>query len=86
MKMTTRTIEIMVLPEGEPIFSEHGTNIKIDDEAAGEFVIVTQHHRTESGIAIDPREWPTIRGAIDKMIGECRRCDEEKEESNERSE
>lgn len=86
MKMTARTIEIMVLPEGEPIFSEHGTNVKIDDEAGGEFVIVTQQHRTESGIAIDPAEWPAIREAIDKMVKECRGDDEEKEEPNERSE
>ena len=86
MKMTTRTIEIMVLPEGEPIFSERGTNVKIDDHAGGEFVVVIQHNRTESGIAIDPAEWPAIRGAIDKMVSECRGDDEEKEEPNERSE
>lgn len=72
MKMTTRTIEIMVLPEGEPIFSERGTNVKIDDHAGGEFVVVMQHNRTESGIAIDPAEWPAIREAIDKMVNECR--------------
>ena len=71
MNLITRTIEIIALPEGHPIFSEHGTNVKIDDHAGGEFVVVTQHNRTESGIAIDPAEWPAIRDAIDKMVGEC---------------
>ena len=73
--MEIRTIKIAVLPVSEPVFSDRGTFIEIDDHAAGEFVIVTQPAREtneEKGIAFDPTEWPTIREAIDKMILQCR--------------
>lgn len=70
-KYETRTTRITVAPEGEPTFSEMATHIEIDDEAAGEFVSVTQPGGA-GGIKICPQEWPAIREAIDKMIGECR--------------
>lgn len=57
------------MPAGEPIFSERATRISIVDEAAGEFVEVSQESRAGLGkIAIDREEWPTLRAAIDKMI------------------
>lgn len=37
-----RTLKIVVLPKGEPIFSELATQIEVMDEAAGEFVKVSQ--------------------------------------------
>lgn len=37
-----RITEICVMPKGQPVFSELTTRISIDDEAAGEFVKVTQ--------------------------------------------
>jgi hypothetical protein len=49
------------------------TEIEIIDEAAGEFLKVSQcseHH--EGSIKIDPEEWPTLKAAIDKMFKECR--------------
>ena len=69
----TRTLAIMVKPEGEPTFSELATTIQIEDESGGEFVVVSQHGTPEMGqIAINPEEWPTLRDAIDRMIAECR--------------
>lgn len=62
-----------VIPKGEPTFSEMATVVSIDDEAAGEFVTVTQSSRTDRGkIAIDPGEWPALRTAINEAISECR--------------
>lgn len=78
MKPTiTRTIALAVLPEGERIFAESVTEVRIQDEAAGEFVEIVQPNRTEPGIAVDPVEWPALREAIDRMIGECRTQDRE---------
>ena len=47
------------------MFSEYATEIKIVDEAAGEFLEVSQTWRTDLGkIAINPEEWPTLRDAM----------------------
>lgn len=60
---------LIVKPKGKPRYSEGATNISIQDESAGEYVIVTQ----ESGsISIDRAEWPKLRAAINKMIRACR--------------
>lgn len=74
MEYETRTLKIGVLIKGESIFHQSMTEIEIIDEAAGEFVKVTQNpDEEESGsILIDPTEWPTLKNAIDQMIKECR--------------
>ena len=69
----TRITKITIVPKGEPLFSETVTDISIDDEAAGEFVVIRQSASTENGkIAISPEEWPAIRDAVERMIKECR--------------
>lgn len=69
----TRITQLTVAPHGAPIFSEMSTTVTIDDEAAGEFVVVEQSARDAPGkIALGPDEWPVLREAIDKMIKECR--------------
>jgi hypothetical protein len=69
----TRALSLIVLPEGEAIFSEQATTITIEDDAGGEFIVIEQQGLADAGkIRIDPMEWPAIRGAIDRMIGECR--------------
>lgn len=69
--MKPRVTQIIVLPEGEPIFSERGYTITIKDEAAGEYIEI-EDHQEESNIAINPEEWPAIRAAINKMVKKCR--------------
>ena len=65
--------QVVVVNEGEPIFHESATIVSIDDEAAGEFVIVSQEdEHAENKIRIDVDEWPHIRRAINKMIKRCR--------------
>ena len=73
MNYETRTLKIAVMPENEPIFANGVTEIKIVDEAGGEFIEVSQCNDDNVGkIQIDPTEWPHIREAINKMIKECR--------------
>ena len=70
----TRVLSLIVLPEGESIFSEQATIIRIEDDAAGEYICVEQHaDRSVAGkIEIDTGQWPALRAAIDRMILECR--------------
>lgn len=71
-KYNTRVTRLTVLPEGQPMFSEMATTVEIADEAAGEFVEVTQHGRADIGkIAINPEEWPALRAAINRLIRQC---------------
>ena len=73
-KLDVRILEITVVAKGEPVFSLQNTMVRIDDHAAGEFIIVKQHcdEHNERTIAFDPEEWPTIRKAIDFMVTQIR--------------
>ena len=71
--MITRVTKLTITPDGEPLFIERATDVLIDDEAAGEFVVVEQHADELGKIAIDPDEWPMIRAAINRMVKECRK-------------
>lgn len=69
----SRALSMIHIPKGEPIFVEAATVVRIVDEAAGEFVEVSQEDREGHGkISIDPGEWLSLRDLIDKMVGECR--------------
>jgi len=69
----TRTLKIVVLPKGDPIFANAATEIEIVDEAAGEYLEVSQcNDENEGKIQIEPLEWPYLREAINRMIKECR--------------
>jgi hypothetical protein len=69
----TRVLSLIVLPEGEAIFSEQATTVTIEDDAGGEFVVIEQSGLVDAGkIRIDPTEWTALKAAIDRMIGECR--------------
>lgn len=70
-----RVTQIAVMPKGGQLFSETVTLISIDDEAAGEFVKVTQdggHTDMSKWITIDVKEWPVLCDAIEFMVGQCR--------------
>ena len=72
-KYEERVTQVTVAPAGEPIYSELVTTVAIDDEAAGEFVAVSQEHAEGNArILIDPGEWPSLRSSINKMLRRCR--------------
>ena len=68
----TRVTRLSIMPEGAPIFSDQCTHVEIEDEAAGEFVVVRQQSEHVDGdgqaIQIAPDEWPALRDAIDELI------------------
>jgi hypothetical protein len=69
LQYTSRVISMICLPQKESIFSELGTTITIVDEAAGEFLEVTQS--TDMGlmvIRITKKEWPHLRSTINTMM------------------
>lgn len=70
MDYKARITQMTITPEGEPIFSEQATQISIDDEAAGEFIVIKQPMRTDGGIAINPDEWPIISKTVERMLTE----------------
>jgi len=69
MTQSTRVTRLHVLPEGEPLFDERGFSVEIDDEAGGEFVVVSD---CDGKIRLNAEEWPALREAIDRMVKECR--------------
>jgi hypothetical protein len=69
MRCETRTLALIVLPDGEALFHEGATRVEIDDEAAGEYVVLRQQG---GKITIDADEWPTLRTAINRMVQQCR--------------
>jgi hypothetical protein len=78
MSYETRTLKIAVCVKGEPIYHEGTTEIEIVDEAAGEFLKITQSPDSDieqATIKIDPIEWPMLKAGIDKMMKECRSYD-----------
>ena len=66
----TRALKIAVLPEREPIYSERATVIEIVDDAAGEYLRVSQSE--ESAIAFDAAEWLHIRAGIEQMLADIK--------------
>ena len=74
-ELDVRILEITVVAKGEPVFSLENTMVKIEDHAAGEFIIVKQPCDDLVGtrsIELDANEWPTIRKAIDFMVAQIR--------------
>ncbi len=73
MTFEKRITAVTVCKVGEPIFSDYATRVEIVDEAAGEFVEVSQAGRERGGkIAIAAEEWPSLRDAIGQLLNECR--------------
>ena len=72
----TRIIKIVLIPKGKHLYSDQVTSIKIDDEGEGEFVKVNHDDGdgcSQRGIFIEPEQWPTLRDAIEFMVGQCRK-------------
>ena len=65
---------VTVLPHNAPIYSERATTIRLDDEAAGLFVVLEQSpsDKGTQRIALDVEEWPHIQRAVQSLIETCR--------------
>jgi len=72
MTYETRTTKMIVAVKGQQIFDDSVTEIEIVDEAAGEFLEISQ----EGGkLRFDLEEWPHVRDAVEKMFKLCRNYD-----------
>lgn len=74
-KREVRVTKIAILPKGEPLFSELTTHIEITDEAASEFLVISQEggrQDIQKAICIDGGEWPLLRDSIEYMLSQCR--------------
>jgi hypothetical protein len=69
--MKIRTTQLTVAPSGAPIFSEQAYTVTIDDQAAGEYVVVHAMDGDAGKLTIEPQDWPALREAIDTLIGDC---------------
>jgi hypothetical protein len=77
MKFQSRITRVSIIPEGEPIFSQHGYHVEIDDEAAGEFVSVKYEDQgATDDMRIEPEVWPILRETIDAMFAGIKQREE----------
>lgn len=66
----SRPVQWLAGKKGAAVF-EPNVRIRIEDEAAGEYVVVDS--LDENGkVCIEPDEWPTVRAAIDHAVSLCR--------------
>lgn len=73
-----RIKSLIVAPVGEPIFSEKATEISIDDEAGGEFIVIRQtFDRAENGeVRLNPgNELEQVVAAVLMLANQCRDYD-----------
>ncbi len=67
-----RVMSVVVHRQGESVYSDYATTVRITSEGDGEFVEVLQEAKLTPGmVAITSEEWPAIRDAIEKMLKEC---------------
>ena len=72
MTYETRTTKMIVGVKTQQIFDDSVTEIEIVDEAAGEFLEISQDNVK---LRFDKEEWPHVRNAIEKMFKLCRNYD-----------
>ena len=68
----TRTVAVAVGPKEVGMHDETITRIELDDQGAGEYVVLSKPGDDDGKVRICPDEWPALRAAIDRMLGECR--------------
>jgi hypothetical protein len=61
MKYHIKPVKWLVGPEDKPLFSDGVTFVELVDEAAGQFLEISQE---ESKIRLDFAEWPLLRRAV----------------------
>jgi hypothetical protein len=61
--------------QGEPIFAEYSFDVEIQDEAAGEFVVLTSNvgRDDRSCVAIDAEDWPEVKAALNMAVKEIKK-------------
>ena len=72
MNYHTRVTRLTISQPGEPIFSDQTIHIEIEDEAAGEYVKISQQSEyrpaASQEVCINPDEWPAIKDAVESLL------------------
>lgn len=79
MKYETRLTRLVVCPVGEKLFCEMATEISIEDEAAGEYIKITQcHSDSKNGtVLLSPGDdLELVVAAIQRLAADCRSDDD----------
>ena len=76
-KPEIRVLSKIMLPKGQPIFSESAIICSIEDDAAGEYIKLTGLSESGGEVCIDPYEWTTLRAMIDSMVDDMRKREDE---------
>ncbi len=74
MEYETRIVSVLIVGKGGDIFDEGAMKVSIDDEGAGEFVVLEQN--CSDGVRkllIDPGEWPLIVEAVGGLLKDIAR-------------
>ena len=72
MKYETIVTRLTIRPVGGPIFANEAIHVEMEDEAAGEFVVIRQcRDDSEQSVRVDPDEWPTVRSAVNRIARTC---------------
>lgn len=69
----TTTIAVSIHPPGEnPVFSEHATHMRLEDEGGGPFIIVKQcHPGVEPGeVRLDLPELVLVHETAQQLLGQ----------------
>lgn len=69
-KYEARVTKMTVGIVGEPTFDELAIDIEIEDEAGGEYLVLTPKGEALSIVSVE--HWAVLRDAIDKMIATLR--------------
>lgn len=72
-KFEVREVKWCVVPKKETLFSEMATYVEIVDEAAGEFLVISQSgDKGLQEIRLDVEEWEAVKKAVDYAAALCR--------------
>lgn len=69
----------IVLPKGEPLFSELAFIVSMEDEGAGSYVSILQQTDKMPKIMVEIKEWEALKAVVDEMISSCEELDKHEE-------
>ena len=81
-RFIARPTRWLAAPESDPrLFAQRGFVVEIDDEGAGEFVVVRSNQPCgDSQIKLDPSDWRAIQDAVDLALLNIREHDDKSDD------
>ena len=82
IKYLTETLSVIIVPEGQPVFSELATIVSVDDEAGGTFIKIRQNADGCGELRFDRGEWEIVEATVRRMLIVADKLDKYREESD----